>query len=159
MLKRQARALTPTEEMWVLWGIAAQPFVAGALAFIAFPVLLLDRSGRTLAGAVATDVTHAALSVAIGAGMVAVVVALVGALPTATWLMKRRDVSLGVALLFGVAFGNVPFAVGASLAGAYGLPGLLRGLAFSSVLGVGGAAAFWAIALRRESVSHSREAG
>ena len=101
----------------------------------------------------------AALSVAFGAGIVAVVVALVGALPTAAWLMKRRHVSLGETLLIGVGFGDLPFAAGAILAGTYGVPGVVRGLAFSSVLGLGGATAFWTIVLRGPDVSHPPEAG
>jgi hypothetical protein len=142
------RTLTRAEEMRVFWGIAVQPLLAGALAFLSFPFLLLDRSGRTLAGGFPADVTDAARSVAIGAGLAAVPVTLLGVLPTAVWLMKRRRISLGQALLFGLGFGNLPFAVGSMLAGTYGVPGFVRGVAFSSLLGLAGAAAFWTIALR-----------
>ena len=147
------RALSPAEEMRVFWGIVVQPFVAGGLAFISVPALLLDRSGRTLAGGFPSDAIDAARSVAIGAALVALIVALAGALPTAVWLAKRRRVSLGEALLFGLGFGNLPFAVGAILAGTYGLSGVLRAMAFASLLGLAGAAAFWTIALREQNVS------
>jgi flagellar biosynthesis component FlhA len=145
--------------MRVFWGIVVQPFVVGGLAFISFPALLLDRGGRTLAGGFPADVIDAARSVAIGAGLVALVVALLGALPTAVWLTKRRPVSLGEALLFGLVFGNIPFELGTILAGSYGVPGFVRGMAFSSLLGLAGAAAFWAIALRGQSVSRPPDAG
>ncbi|HEX7020556.1 MAG TPA: hypothetical protein VF159_11115, partial [Gemmatimonadaceae bacterium] len=95
-----------------------------------------------------TNVADAAASVAVGTGLVALVVTLLGALPTAVWLMKRRRVSLSEALAFGLAFGNAPFLIGALLAGTYGVAGFIRGIAFSSLLGVIGAAVFWWIALR-----------
>jgi hypothetical protein len=142
------RVLRPEREMRVLVGVAAQPLVAAAVAFLAFPVLLLDGHGQTLGGGAPTSVADAAVSVAVGAGLVALAVTLVGALPTALWLMKRRRVSLPEALAFGLAFGNAPFLIGALLAGTYGLAGFIRGVAFSSLLGVAGAAVFWWIALR-----------
>jgi hypothetical protein len=37
--------------MRVLGGLVVQPFVAAGLAFFTFPLLLLDRDGYTLAGA------------------------------------------------------------------------------------------------------------
>lgn len=133
------RALSHAGEMRVFWGIVAQPFVVAAAAFVSFPVLLFGRNLRASGGA---------LGIAVEAGVVALLVALLGALPTAVWLMKRRDVSLGEALLFGVGFGNVPFVVGTLLAGSYGVEGFARGAVFSSLLGAAGAAAFWAIAFR-----------
>ena len=137
----------------MFWGIVVQPFLAGALAFLSFPVLLLDRSGHTLAGGFPADGIDAARSVAIGAGLVALLIAVLGVLPTAVWLTKRGPVSLDRALLFGLAFGNLPFAIGTILAGTYGVPGFVRGAAFSSLLGLAGAAAFWAIALRGQNAS------
>jgi hypothetical protein len=139
--------------MRVFWGIVLQPFLVGGLAFLSFPVLLLDRRGRTLAGGVPADVIDAARSVAIGAGLVALLIALLGVLPTAVWLTKRRRVSLGEAILFGLGFGNLPFALGTILAGTYGVPGFVRGVVFSSLLGLAGAAAFWTIALRAQNLS------
>jgi hypothetical protein len=82
--------------------------------------------------------------------MVAFFATLIGALPTAIWLAKRRLVTLGEALLWGLLFGNAPMVVGTLLAGSYGVAGFLRGVAFSSVLGAAGAGAFWTIALRRQ---------
>ena len=147
------RALEPSEQMRLLAGLAIQPLLAGGLAFVSFPVLLLDRSGRSLAGGFPGDVTDAALSVAAGSGIVAVFVTLLCVLPTAAWLMPRRRIRLREALLFGFGFGNLPFVVGTALAGAYGVTGFARGVAFSSLLGLTGAAAFWAIALREQQAS------
>jgi hypothetical protein len=153
------RALSPAEEMRVFWGIVLQPFLVGGLAFLSFPVLLLDRRGRTLAGGFPADVIDAARSVAIGAGLVALLIALLGVLPTAVWLTKRRRVSLGEAILFGLGFGNLPLALGTIMAGTYGVPGFVRGVVFSSLLGLAGAAAFWTIALRAQNLSRPPEAG
>jgi hypothetical protein len=63
---------------------------------------------------------------------------------------RRRQLTLGDALLFGLAFGNLPcfllfIATGSKIPG---VAFLVRGMAFSSVLGLAGAAAFWALALR-----------
>jgi hypothetical protein len=132
----------------LLAGIAVQPFLAGGLAFVSFPMLLLDRSGGTLAGGFPSDATDAAFSVAIGAGIVALLVSVAGVLPTVIWVTRRRHVALGEALLFGLGFGNLPFVVGTALAGVYGVGGFVRGAAFSSLLGLAGAGVFWVIALR-----------
>ena len=135
-------------------GIVVQPFIAAGLAFLIFPLVLLDPGGRSLAGALPVDINGAARSVAIGAGIVALFVTLVGALPTAVWLTKRRFISFGEALLWGLGFGNFPMVVGTVLAGTYGVKGFVRGVVFSSVLSVAGAAMFWAIALRRHAERH-----
>ena len=147
-MKRKPRTLTPSEEVRLFMALLVQPFVAGGLAFLLFPVLLLDRSGRTLAGGFPLDVIDAARSVAIGAAMVAFAVTLLAA-PVALWLMKRRQLSFPDVLLFGLAFGNLPLILGAVSGGTYGVDGAVRGVAFASLLGVAGAAAFWVIAVRR----------
>ena len=147
-MTRSPRSLSPSEETRLFTGLAVQPFLASAVAFVAFPVLLLDRSGRTLAGTLPGDVADAAWSVAIGAGILAFFVTLLAAAPTAVWLMKRKLVSLSDALFFGFGFGNAPFVLGTVLAGSYGVAGFARGMAFSSLLGLIGAGAFWAIAIR-----------
>jgi len=79
------------------------------------------------------------------------VTALVAA-PTAVWLTKRRVVSLREALLCGFGFGNLPFLLGTVLGGSYGVAGFVRGMAFSSLLGLTGAGVFWAIAIRGQKV-------
>ena len=158
-MKRPTRKLCPAEEMRLLVGLVVQPFVATAVAFLAFPPLLLDRNGHTLAGGFPVDVTDAARSVALGAGLLAFFVTLVGALPTTVWLTKRKHVSLSEALLYGLGFGNVPMILGAVLAGTYGVAGFVRGVAFSSLLGLTGAAVFWAIAIRRQPIDSSPVAG
>jgi hypothetical protein len=134
--------------MRLLGGLVVQPVLAGGLAFLLFPFLLLDSDGQTLGGGYPSNPTDAALSVALGAGIVAGLVTLVAVLPT-IWLMQRRQLTFKDALLFGVAFGNAPYVLLAALTrGTYGIPGLLRGIAFSSLLGLCGAALFWLIVLR-----------
>ena len=76
-MNRLPRRLSSAEEMRLLAGLFVQPFLAAGLAFIAFPLLLLDRDGRTLAGGYPLDPTDAAVSVAMGAGVVAGVVTLI----------------------------------------------------------------------------------
>jgi|SRR5689334_16196398 len=153
-----AHALSRAQEMRVFWAIVVQPLMAGGVAFLLFPVLLLDRGRETLAGGMVYSI-DGALSVAIGAGLVAFVISVFAALPTAVWLIKRRQVSFGEALLFGLGFGNLPFAVGTLTLGTRGVAGFMSGMMFSSLLGLAGAAAFWTIALRQQNVSAAPEAG
>jgi hypothetical protein len=144
------RLRTQPSDARLLVGLFVQPFLAAGVAFLSFPFLLLDRSGRTLAGGLTSDPTDAAVSVAVGVGVVALVVTVVGVLPTVLWLTERRHPSLTETLLFGLAFGNLPYVLMAIAAGGtYGFTGFIRGVGFSSLLGLTGAAIFWAIALRR----------
>ena len=142
------RTLQPPEEMRFLVAVAVQPLLAAALGFVAFPILLLNRNGYTLAGGSPANVADSAASVAAAVGLVALLVTILGGLPTALWLTKRRRIPLVEAIVFGLGFGNLPFVVGALTAGTQGSAGLVRGVAFSSLLGVAGAAVFWSIALR-----------
>jgi hypothetical protein len=159
-MKRPAPTLSPAEEMRVLGGLVVQPFVAAGLAFVTFPLLLLDREGQTLAGGFPADVTDAALSVAMGVGIVAGLVVLVGVLPVAVWLMKRRDLTLKKTLMFGLGFGNLPYVLlGVAVGGTYGVAGLLRGVMFSSLIGLVGAAVFWLISIQPQTVHSSEAAG
>ena len=150
------RTLQPPEEMKVFVAVAVQPLLAAALGFVAFPILLLDRSGHTLAGGSPANVADSAASVAVAVGLVALAVALFGGLPTALWLAKRRRIPVLEAIAFGLGFGNLPFLLGALMAGTYGVAGFIRGVAFSSLLGVAGAAVFWCIALRETVHSNPR---
>jgi hypothetical protein len=149
-MARVSRSLSGSQERRLFAGFIVQPVLAGVLAFGVFPFLLLDRNGRTIAGGFPTDVSDAALSVAVSAAIVAFFITLVGALPIAVWLTKRRMVSLGESLLWGLGFGNVPIVLGTILAGTHGLEGFVRGAAFASLLGMAGAVTLWTIALRRD---------
>jgi hypothetical protein len=142
-------------------GLIVQPFLAAGLALAIFPVFLLDPEGRTLAGGYPSDPTDAALSVAFGAGVVAAVVTVLGVWPTAVWLLKRRPLTFVGALRFGLGFGILPYVLLGVAAGGktYGPSGVLRGLLFSSVLGLIGAAVFWLIALRSHRVPRDARAG
>jgi len=153
-MESRARTLTPADEMRLFAGLAVQPFVAAGVAFVGFPVFLLDRTGRTLAAGVPSDPTAAAMSVALGAGIVALFVTLVGVFPTAIWVVKRRPLTFAQALLFGVGFANLPVVLGTILSG--GNWSLLRSHAFASLIGVAGAAAFWVISIRGRDFSRDR---
>jgi hypothetical protein len=140
-------------------GLAIQPFLAAIVAFFAFPVFLLDRNGETLAGGHPYDSTDAAASVAFGTGLVALFMTIAAVLPTALWLTRRFQLSLRDALLFGLGFGNLPYVLFAvATGGTYGIAGLVRGVTFSSMLGLVGATVFWAIALRRQGAPDMRNA-
>jgi hypothetical protein len=131
-------------------GLVVQPLVAAVVAFLAFPFVLLDGSGRDIAGGYPNNAHEAALSVALGSGFVALVMTMVFVWPTAALLTRRRQLTLGDALLFGLAFGNLAYLLLAIVTGGR-IPGvavLVRGMAFSTLLGLAGAAAFWALALR-----------
>jgi hypothetical protein len=149
-LTKSVHLLMSSAAMRWFAGVAIQPFLASACAFFMFPVLLLDEHGETLAGGRPADSTEAALSVALVTGVLALFVGFAGAITAAAWRTRRGFVPLGEALLFGLGFGNLPFVMLAVAAGGtYGVDGLLRGVAFSSMLGLTGATVFWAIALRR----------
>ena len=95
------------------------------------------------------DVSGAAVAIAAGAALVTVVISAL-VIPVALWVLRRHQLTLVGTLLFGLAFGNLPYVLLALAAGGtYGLSGLVSGLAFSSLLGLTGAAAFWVIAVRR----------
>ncbi len=139
-------------------GFLVQPFLAGLVAFVAFPFLLLGRAGLGF-----SDPAQAALSVAGGTFMFAIGITLVCVVPTAVWVVKRRALAFKRALLFGLAIGNLPVAIGGVAAA---LQRLLRSSAppanplaamglvvFSSLIGVTCAAAFWAISIRGRDFS------
>jgi len=156
----QSRTLTPADELKLFVGLAVQPFLAAAVAFVSFPLVLLDRAGRTLAGGFPSDPTDAAISVALGVGVVALFVTLVGVLPTAVWLAKHRRLTLAQALLIGLGFANSPVVLGTVLtSGGYGAEGALRGLVFASLIGLSGATAFWVISIRGRDLRRDATAG
>jgi hypothetical protein len=128
-------------------GLVAQPFVTGAMAFVSFPVFF------------PRDRIDAAVSVAAGVGIVAFFVTLIGVLPTVEWLVTRRYATFAQALVFGVGFANLPVLLGALTAGVYGPAGGLRAIAFASLIGVAGAAAFWVISIRGRDFSREPVAG
>src|SRR5262245_49595867 len=106
-MRRESRTHTFSDVLKLLAGVAVQPFLAGVVAFFAFPVFLLDGNGETFAGGRPADRTDAALSVALGAGLVALLVTGAFVLPTALLLTRRFQLFLRDALLFGLAFGNL----------------------------------------------------
>jgi hypothetical protein len=149
-VKTRLRPLGQLEESRLAVGLILQPVVTALVAFTTFPFMLLNRDGRTLDGGWPADVTDAALAVVMGVAIMATALTVVLVWPTALYLMKRRTLTFGDTLLWGVAFGNLPFVVLALAAGGVrdGFDGIVRGVLFSSLLGVAGAAVFWAVVLR-----------
>jgi hypothetical protein len=146
----QSRDPMVAKEMRLFAGFVVQPFAAAILGFIAFPLIDL-----TLEGGGTTDRPGAAMSIALAAGLAAVLVTVCGAFPVVVWFLKRGPLRLRQILWGGVILGNLPFAVIVLLAivtnnvsaNASWL-GLLRSLAFGALFGVVGAALFWAISIR-----------
>ena len=150
MALAQPRALTVPEEMRLFAGLAIQPFLAAAVAFLSFPLLIWGRDGRMLSGGYPNDSTGPAIGVAIYVGIGVVVVTAFVVFPVAVWLLKRRLATLPLCLAIGFGLGNLPFVVGTILSG--GNPRLIWSHAFASLIGLTCAAAFWVIAIRGRSV-------
>jgi len=147
-MNQPSRTLNSIDETRVFGGVLVQPFLAAGVAFVTFPIFLLRSDGQALAGGYPSSATDAALSVAVGVGIVTGVVALI-VWPTALWLMRRRNLTCVETFALGLGFGVIPYALMALAAGGtHGPAGLMRGLAFASVLGLSGAAMFWVIAIR-----------
>lgn len=149
--------------MRVLAGLLVQPAVAGAAAFVLFP--LLDYTNRALGlyfGQL--DYVRAARSVALGAAVAAVFVTLLGALPAIAWL-ANRPVTLSRTLTAGGVLGNAPAALLLLLIGLhgndgrtmydalYGVAGVLRTIAFGTLIGLACATVFWWTSARRLSIA------
>ena len=106
------RTLTAAEEMRLAAGFIVQPFVAGVVAFVGFPLLLFGRDVGF-----DPDPARGAISVALGTFLFAIGVTLVVAVPAAIRVVKRRAVTFRRALLYGLAIGNLPVAIGGVLSG------------------------------------------
>jgi hypothetical protein len=153
--------MTPKDEMRVLTGLVVQPLVAALAAFFLFP--LLDYTNRAI-GLYSGhfDYIQAARSLAFGAGLAAVFVTLLGALPAIAWL-SNRPVTMSTTLAAGAILGNAPAAILLFLVAVhgddtpsmydalYGLAGWLRTIAFGTLIGLVCATSFWWIAGRRLS--------
>ena len=135
--------------MQLLAGLAVQPFVAAGVAFASFRFVMLDLDGRTPGGG-RVDTMDAAVSVAFGVGIAAFFLAIVAVFPV-FYLAKRGPISLRVALLFGLGFGNLPVLLPMALSG----PGEagFRPIIFASMIGAACAAAFWKISIRGRDFS------
>jgi hypothetical protein len=148
----RARKLTPADEMRLFAGLAVQPFVAMGLTLVAYPLLVIAPGNYHLGGNV-TPAQHM-FAVAIYFGMAAVCITVACAFPTVVWLVKRRPVPLTLALVFGLAFSNVPVLLAAAGGG-----GGTQLHVFASLLGLSGAAAFWFISIRGRDFSRDPEVG
>jgi hypothetical protein len=122
--------------MRVFVGLVVQPFVAAGLAFVSSP--LMEWSGRAIYGGIDVDPVHLAITQAFGAGVAAFFVSILAALPAAVFVLKRHELTLRRALLWGVLLGNIPSLLGRLLAGVgYGIVGLVRLVLYASFLGMG----------------------
>jgi hypothetical protein len=149
----QTRTLSSTDERRLFLGLLVQPPFAAALTYLAFP--LIDATGRPLYGGSTPDTADAAIALALGVGLVAALLTVLGVFPTVVWVVKRTTVTFGRAALFGAIFGNIPVVVGTALAGSYGPVGAVRASVLGTLLGVSGATLFWVLAIRGRTLSHS----
>ena len=143
----KARSLTPKEEMRLFKGFAVQPFLAAAVAFFSFPLLLMGRGGTVF-----DPLWQVALGVAIYVWVGALVITIFCVVPTTLWVVKRIRVSVVQSLAWGFAFANLPFAI-ITIGNGRGDSALLSRHAFVTLIGLAGATAFWAIAIRGKDLS------
>ena len=145
----------------MFYGFAVQPFVAGLMGFVLFPVIAI--SGRGLYSGYPSDMLDAAVSMAFGMGIAGLVVTVFAAVPLFARLLRRGHISQGEVLFSGALLGNIPSALivlGLVLRilndggspdlnnTTYGVPGAARAIVLGSVVGAGSAAVFWWIAGR-----------
>ena len=142
--------MTPKDEMRVLAGLVVQPVVAGFAAYFLFPFL--------------DDRIEGALPVAMAAGLSAVFVTLLGALPAIAWF-SRAPVTLSKTLTAGAVLGNSPVAVlmllialhpnssSTDSGAADSMFAAFPVIAFGTAIGLICAAAFWWIAGRHLSIT------
>ena len=167
-----SRHLSRAGELRVLLGLAVQPFVTALLAFSTFPVI--DYTGRALYIGRPSDPFDAAMSFAVGVGLVGLIVTIFGALPSLLWLLKRGPVSRRQVLISGAVLGNIPSAlIVLGLAASrlsdgampelsqltYGPAGAIRAIAFGSFIGMASAAIFWWLAGRHIGVGSPTQDG
>ena len=130
----------------IMGALVLQPFVAAAAGFLAFP-LVDAMNGFSL-----TNGAEAAISIAVGTGLVAFFVTVCGSLPIVAWLRDRGPVTFGQVMMGGVALGMIPVLVLWTLAivsaGGPQLGGLLRGAIFATTVGTVSAGVFWLMAHR-----------
>jgi len=131
------------DEMRILAGLALQPMVASCVAFLLFPLVLLDRYGQAFGGGVPASLTDSAASVAFAVGLVSVPIVLVGVLPALLWFIRRGALTRSRSLISGVVFGNLPLVIGFMLAGGYGPVETARSVVYASAIGLVGATVFW----------------
>ena len=148
--------MTPGQEMRVLIGLTAQPFVAAAAAFVLFPALDYTAAAAGVYYGRASDPIGAARSIAFAAGFASIFVVIFGALPAIAWLSRRHPLTLARSTIAGALLGNAPgvfilLLAAVNSAGAWppGTPPVLvfaRAVAFGSCVGMSCGAAFWAVA-------------
>jgi hypothetical protein len=152
----EARTLSAEDEKLLMRGLAVQPFVAAAMAFLLFPGI--DYTGILIHGAPAGEFLEAAFPFSVLVGVAASFVTGLLVYPGLRWLLKRGSLTKTTTLISGAVFGNVPCAlIVAALAArhlsrgvtptlrntTYSGAGALRLVVFGTVIGVVSAAAFW----------------
>jgi hypothetical protein len=157
----EAPRLTPAQEMRVLVGFAAQPFVAAMAAFAIAPIV--EYTGRWFYSGWSVDPAGVAVSLAAGAGLAAVFVIPLAALPAFAWLLTCGKLTQGRVLVSGALLGNVPYAAILALVAVqalvrgdtldlsrftYGWLGLIRAIALGAIVGTVSASVFWLIVRR-----------
>ena len=152
--------MTAKQEMRVLIALITQPFVAAIAAFALFPALDATANAAGVYRGRLADSTGAAIGVALATAFAAVPVIILGALPAIAWLSRRGPLTLAKAICAGAVLGNAPAAVIVALATLHGdaaassgllpvLLGLLRVIAFGSLIGAACGTMFWWIARER----------
>jgi len=152
----QVRRLTSTQYARVFAGLAVQPFAAALFGYLAFPLIATSRAAVMGGGRVSQSAAaDGAVAVAASAGLVALLVTVIGAAPAAAWLLDRGPLALRQVLTWGASLGSLPILVLALLVGPDALsgPNVLRALAIGAAFGLWGAAVFWFTAIWRSALA------
>jgi hypothetical protein len=159
----ETRTLSPRAELRLVAAFVITPPAAAVVMFVIYLGLWYG-GARTVFEGTPIDPIDSAGALALGVGIIAVVVTIFGAVPSVTWLIRRGPLSLRKLLVLGAALGNAPFA--AIVAGIlvthlvkgtpspyaarlwFGLYGAVRAIALGLVIGMVSATVFWAVAIR-----------
>ena len=156
----QVRRLTSTQYARVFAGLAIQPAAAALFGYLAFPLIAVSSANGARGGVVDPS---AAVSIAAGAGLVALLVTIVGAAPVVASRLDRGPLALRQVLGGGALLGVLPILVIALLASpsAQLVDGSIPRTSIASVhalvvgaaFGLWGAAVFWFIAIWRSALA------
>lgn len=130
----------------LLAGLAVQPFVAAGLAYLIAP--LIEWSSRSPSSPGGSDPTEVAVSLAVGAALVAFFVVLLGVGPILIWRVERGPLTRTQVLWWGVAMGNLPGLLGLIVLGPHDVLNVVRLVSLGSLFGLVGAFVFWVVSIR-----------
>jgi hypothetical protein len=157
----EAPPLSYRQELWIFLGFLMQPLVAASCGFLIFLVVVDNGQSFAPSNSTLSGPVWAARAFGLAAGIYALFVTPLAALPLFVWLRHRGPITLGRTLISGAALGNlltVPlFLMSIARGPSSNSPVNVFGPIVGAVLGVACAAAFWLIAGRGLQVVAPRD--